>query len=65
MVLKLEKIQLDLLKGLQRNTSDRLTYQKLTTLLMLYYGYPAVEISELLGIDPSTVNLHYHSKRFG
>ena len=58
--LKLEKVQIDLLKELQRNTSDRLTYQKLTTLLMLHHGYPAVEISELLGIDSSTVNRHYH-----
>lgn len=60
MGLKLEKVQIDLLKELQRNTSDRLTYQKLTTLLMLHHGYPAVEISELLGIDSSTVNRHYH-----
>jgi transposase len=59
MELKLEKVQIDLLKELQRNTSDRLVYQKLTTLLMLHHGYPSIEISELLGIDPSTVNRHY------
>jgi hypothetical protein len=32
----LEKEQLRLLKELQQNTSDRDTYQRLTTLLMLH-----------------------------
>jgi transposase len=60
MALSLEKSQLALLKELQRNTSDRLTYQKLTTLLMLHHRYPVSEIAELLGIDVSTVYRHQH-----
>jgi transposase len=60
MSLSLEKSQLALLKELQRNTSDRLTYQKLTTLLMLHHHYPVSEIAELLGIDVSTVYRHQH-----
>lgn len=60
MELKLEKVHLDLLKELQRNTSDRDTYQKLTTLLMLHNKFSSQSISENLGIDVSTVNRHYH-----
>ena len=60
MELVLTESQLRLLKELQRNTSDRTTYQKLTTLLMLHKQYPTWEIADTLGIDASTVNRHYH-----
>jgi len=60
MELILEKEQLMLLKELQQNTSDRDTYQRLTTLLMLHNKFSAQQISENLGIAPSTVNRHYH-----
>jgi transposase len=59
MELNLEKSQLDLLQELQRNTSDRLTYQKLTTLLMLHKKYPIGEIAFILGVDSSTIYRHY------
>ena len=58
MTFKLDIVQLEKLKELQRNTSDRLVYQKLTTLLMLHHGYSVLEISELLGINSSTVYRH-------
>ena len=60
MELNLEKSQLDLLQELQRNTSDRLTYQRLTTLLMLHRKYPISEIAFILGVDNSTIYRHYH-----
>ncbi len=60
MELILEKLQLSLLQDLQRNTSDRATYQKLTTLLMIHQKYPFPEIAFILGIDTSTVYRHYH-----
>ena len=60
MEFKLDKVQIAKLKELQRNTSDRLVYQKLTTLLMLHHGYSALEVSELLGINSTTVYRHYH-----
>ncbi len=60
MELILTESELGLLKELQRNTSDRSSYQKLTTLLMVYKQYPAWEIADTLGIDASTVNRHYH-----
>jgi transposase len=60
MELILTESQLSLLKELQRNTTDRTTYQKLTTLLMLHKQYPVVEIADTLGIDASTVYRHHH-----
>lgn len=60
MELILEKSQMSLLQELQRNTSDRDTYQKLTTLLMIHQKYPFSEIAFILGIDNSTVYRHYH-----
>ncbi len=60
MELIFEKSQIDLLQELQRNTSDRLTYQKLTTLLMLHKQYPISEIAFILGVDASTIYRHYH-----
>jgi transposase len=60
MQLILEESQLSLLQELQRNTSDRDTYQKLTTLLMIHQKYPFAEIAFILGIDNSTVYRHYH-----
>ena len=60
MNLKLNESQLSLLKQLQRNTTDRACYQKLTILLMLHKQYPAAEIADTLGIDTSTVYRHYH-----
>jgi transposase len=60
MELILEKSHLELLKELQHNTSDRATYQRLTTLLMLHNKFSVKDISENLGIDPSTVNRHYN-----
>jgi hypothetical protein len=53
--LNLEKSEIDLLQELQRNTSDRLTYQKLTTLLMLHKKYPISEIVFILGVDNNTI----------
>lgn len=60
MELVLEKSQLLLLQELQRNTSDRDTYQKLTTLLMIHRKYPSQEIAFILGIDNSTVYRHFN-----
>jgi transposase len=60
MELSLEESQIDMLQELQRNTSDRLTYQKLTTLLMLHKKYPISEIAFILGVDESTIYRHYH-----
>lgn len=60
MELNLESSQIDLLKELQRNTSDRDTYQKLTTLLMLHNKFKPTVIAENLGIDTSTVYRHFH-----
>jgi hypothetical protein len=60
MELILENSQMSLLQELQRNTSDRDTYQKLTTLLMIHQKYPFSEIAFILGIDTSTVYRHFH-----
>ena len=60
MELFLDISQLELLKELQHNTSDRDTYQRLTTLLMIHNKFLAQEISDNLGIDKSTVRRHYH-----
>jgi transposase len=60
MELILEKSQMALLQELQRNTSDRDTYQKLTTLLMIHQKYPSQEIAFILGIDNSTVYRHFN-----
>ena len=60
MKLILEKSQMALLQELQRNTSDRDTYQKLTTLLMIHQKYPFQEIAFILGIDTSTVYRHFN-----
>lgn len=54
-----EKSQLELLKELQSNTSDRHTYQKFTTLIMIHNNFSSTTIAENLGIHPSTVNRHY------
>lgn len=43
------------LKTFQRNVSDRSSYVKVTTLLLLDKGLPIAEISDYLGIDDSTV----------
>lgn len=59
MELIFEKSQLELLKELQSNTSDRHTYQKLTTLIMIYNIFSSFSIAENLGIHPSTVNRYY------
>jgi transposase len=59
MELIFEKSQLELLKELQSNTSDRHTYQKLTTLIMIYNKFSSLIIAENLGIAPSTVHRHY------
>lgn len=60
MELFLDISQLELLKELQHNTSDRDTYQRLTILLMIHNKFLAQEISDNLGIDKSTVHRHYH-----
>jgi transposase len=60
MELILEISQLALLKELQRNTSDRHTYQKFTTLIMIYNKFSSLTIAENLGVNPSTVNRHYN-----
>jgi len=52
----MEKYQLEQLRQLQRNTSDRDSYQKLTVVLMLYNGFSCRSIADNLGIDPSTVS---------
>jgi transposase len=60
MELFLEKSQLSLLQNLQRSTSDRATYQKLTILLMIHQKYPFSEIAFILGIDNTTVYRYFH-----
>lgn len=60
MELNLEKSELDLLRELQRNTSDRHAYQKLTMLIMLHHQMSMSSISELLGVDETTLYRHYH-----
>lgn len=61
MTLNFSESELSLLKELQRNTSDRDTYQKLTTLIMLYNKLSQEFIAEMLGIDRTTVNRHFRS----
>ena len=60
MELFLDISQLELLKELQHNTSDRDTYQRLTILLMIHNKFLAQEISDNLGIDKSTVHRHQY-----
>ena len=60
MELLLEKSQLEMLKELQSNTSDRHAYQKFTTLIMIYNRFSSSTIAGNLGIHPSTVNRHYN-----
>ena len=60
MELILEISQLDLLRELQRNTSDRLTYQRLTTLIMIHRRMPVIEIADILGVDETTIYRHYN-----
>jgi transposase len=60
MELNLEDTQLDLLRELQRNTSDRLTYQRLTTLVMLHKKLPISFIADTLGVDATTIYRHIH-----
>jgi transposase len=60
MELNLDKSKVELLKELQRNTSDRLSYQRLTTLLMLHNKFSPSTIAENLGIDTSTVYRHHN-----
>ena len=59
MTLQFSESDLSLLKELQRNTSDRDTYQKLTTLIMLYNKLSQEFIAEMLGVDRTTVNRHF------
>ena len=61
MTLQFSESELSLLKELQRNTSDRDTYQKLTTLIMLYNKLSQAFIAEMLGVDRTTINRHFHS----
>ncbi len=61
MTLNFSESELSLLKELQRNTSDRDTYQKLTTLIMLYNKLSQEFIAGMLGIDRTTVNRHFRS----
>jgi transposase len=60
MGLILEISQIDLLRELQRNPSDRLTYQRLTTLIMIHRGLSVIAIADLLGVDESTIYRHYN-----
>jgi transposase len=60
MELILEISQLNLLRELQRNTSDRITYQRLTTLIMIHRQMPVAEIADILGVDESTIYRHYN-----
>jgi transposase len=59
MELNLDKSKVDLLKELQRNTTDRMSYQRLTTLLMLHNKFSPLTIADNLGIDPTTVYRYY------
>jgi len=61
MILQFGESELSLLKELQRNTSDRDSYQKLTTLIMLYNKLSQEFIAGMLGIDKTTVNHHFRS----
>jgi transposase len=60
MELNLEKSQIELLRELQRNTSDRLTYQRLTTLVMIQMKQSASFIAQVLGVDETTIYRHYN-----
>jgi transposase len=60
MRLNLENSQLELLRELQRNTTDRLTYQRLTTLVMLHKELTIPFIADTLGVDESTIYRHFH-----
>lgn len=60
MELFLETPQLELLRELQRNTPDRLTYQRLTTLIMIHRQMSAIEIADILGVDESAIYRHYN-----
>jgi transposase len=61
MAIAFTREELSTLKLLQRNTSDRDTYQKLTTLIMLNNNLSQEFIAEMLGVDRTTINRHYNS----
>jgi transposase len=61
MELSFTPTELETLKKLQYHTSDRSTYQKLTTLIMLHNNFSQELAAEILGVDRSTINRHYNS----
>ena len=61
MLLSFTPNELATLKELQHHTSDRDIYQKLTTLIMLYNNFSQELSAEILGVDRSTINRHYHT----
>ena len=60
----LESSQLSLLRELQRNTTDRLAYQKLTVMPMLRSGFSRQTVADKQCIDPYVDNARcHHSKQ--
>jgi transposase len=55
MVLHLTEPELTLLRQLQRTTTDRVGYVKVTVLILLHKQLTAQEVAEYLGIDDATV----------
>lgn len=55
MALHLTDEERDSLKRYQRNVSDRSSYVKVTTILLLHKGLAPIEIADILGIDISTI----------
>lgn len=63
MVINLTNDERKTLKQYQRNVSDRSSYVKVTTILLLDKGLEPIEIADYLGIDTSTIyryNKSYH-----
>jgi transposase len=61
MDLQLKREERDELKRYQRNVSDRSSYIKVTTILMIDKGLDLIEISDHLGIDSTTIYRYLNS----
>ncbi len=61
MLLTLTLDELDLLKRFQRNASERSSYVKVTTIILLAKGLSPAEVADYLGIDSSTAYRYLNS----
>ena len=61
MLLTITPDELELLKRFQRNVSERSSYVKVTTIILLAKGLSPAEVSDYLGIDSSTAYRYFNS----